>query len=186
MKTLPEDVLALARSLYFKDDGKALAGDWKAVCDRIRQVNDRFRGGSDLARGFIDDFFMTELGAKANVRSPYGPAFSFEAAMDAAMKQAEWMAEVESVPAGQHDAGRVLLDWYADNVGRVTRGGHDRSAVPANEDGSGLPPRLSEAEAWLHMCFKEIDPDVSAGAIQTVVKSYLQTKASSLAALSRL
>ena len=43
----------------------------------------------------------------------------------------------------------------------------------------------SDVEAWLAERFNENGPDVSAGTIQTVVKSYLQAKASSLATLSR-
>lgn len=172
------EVLDLARSLYLKDDGKAQVKDWRDVTNRLRQIGDRFRGGTALAQNFIDDFFMTEIGAKPNADSGGHAVFSFDAAIESAIKQAEWMAEAdESLLAGQRDASKILLDWFAANVGAVTAGGSDRNGVPVNEDGSGLPIKLSAAEEWLLERLKEIDPDVSARAAQSRVSYYLKRKA---------
>lgn len=174
----PEHVIALARSLYFKDDGKEQRKDWRDVANRLRQIRDRFRGGTALAQNFIDDFFMTEIGAQPNADSGGYAVFSFDAAIESAIKQAEWMAEAdESLMAGQRDASEVLLDWFAANVGVVKAGGSDRNGEPANEDGSGLPIVLSAAEKWLLERLKEIDPDVSARAAQSRVSYYLKRKA---------
>lgn len=171
------EALEIAGTLYFKDDGKGQVKDWRDVTNRLRQIRDRFRGGTALAQNFIDDFFMTEIGAQPNVGSGGYAVFSFDAAIESAIKQAEWMAEAdESQMAGQRDASQILLDWFAANMGVVTAGGSDRNGVPVNEDGSGLPIKLSAAEEWLLERLKEIDPDVSARAAQSRVSYYLKGK----------
>jgi len=128
-------------------------------------------------RAQIDHIFQYEIGARANAEHDGWKVFELDRALNRAMAEIDALGNIDEEKSGASQATQLLLDWYAGNGGRITRGGLDRQAEPANADGTGLPLKLSDAESWLFGILKDFDPLISKSNAQTLVQKYKMSDA---------